>query len=210
MKSFAAKESVIDFTKKWWLSVLLIFPIWLVIHQFYLSLARNILNAVNYNYPPVFDILFFILDTVTLLIHEAGHTLFGVFGLEFLAILGGTLLQLLIPFLLFISGWFNSQKVLIQCSLFWLGFSWMDTAAYCADAKFRDLPLIGNLPKSAHDFYNMLTQLGALENYRTIAWLLFLIGLICLLLSLLWPVIKHRKTDLADLSNQLEKAGLDI
>lgn len=203
------KEVALKLLKDWWFSLILLVPTLLVFHQFYLALARNILQAVNYEYPPVLSFLYFVLDTVTLFIHEAGHTIFAIFGWEFLAILGGTLLQLLIPFLIGISAWFNNQKVVLQFSLFWFGFSWLDTAAYCADAKFRDLPLIGNLPKSAHDFYNMLSQLELLESYRTIAWVFLIIGCVILLAALLWPLIGHKKTDPVDLSNQLEKVGLD-
>ncbi len=202
-------EAVVRFLKVWWFSILLILPSWIVFHQFYLSLARNILQAVNYDYPVFFGFFFFILDTVTLLIHEAGHTFFGFFGWDFLTILGGSLLQLLIPFLLFASAWWNTQKKVAQFSLFWLGFSWMDTAAYCADAMYRDLPLIGNLPKSAHDYYNLLTMTGLLEQYRTIAWILFIVGLICLILGVIWPKLIKEKNDKVDLSSQLEKVGLD-
>lgn len=203
------KDKTINFLKTWWFSVALIFPTGIVIHQFYITLARNILQAINYDYPSFFVFFFFILKSVTLFIHEAGHTFFSFIGWEFLTILGGALLQLLIPFLLFLSTWWNNQKYLCQFSLFWLGFSWMDTAAYCADAMYRNLPLIGNLPKSAHDFHNMLTMINLLEYYRTIAWLIFSIGLLILIAGLVWPILKFKKTDRIDLSNELEKAGLD-
>ncbi len=209
MKATINTEVILIFLKKWWFSFLLIIPTWLVVHQFYLALARNILQAVNYAYPPLFGLFFFVLDTVTLFIHEAGHTFFVFFQWEFLTILGGTLLQLLIPCLMLLSAWWNKQKQLSQFSLFWLGFSWMDTAAYCADAMYRDLPLIGNLPKSAHDFYNMLTMAGLLDHYRTIAWFFYIIGLAILILGIAWPVINIKSSKKIDLSSQLEKAGLD-
>jgi hypothetical protein len=85
----------------------------------------------------------------------------------------------------------------------------MDTAAYCADAMYRDLPLIGNLPKSAHDFYNLLIMTNLLEHYRTIAWIFYLIGFVFLMLGIIYPMLKRKKADLIDLSDQLEKAGLD-
>jgi len=203
-------ESVIKFLKKWTFSLVLIFPIVVVTHQFWLAIARNILMAVNYSYPGLLSPLLFVLDTVTLIIHEGGHTIFGLFQWRFLTILGGSLLQLLIPFLILASAWWNRQQLLTQFAWFWLGFSWMDTAAYCADAKYRDLPLIGNLPKSAHDFNNMLSMTGLIDHYRTIAWFLFAIGFLCFLAALLWPLIDKEKADLVDLSDQLEKAGLDI
>ena len=38
-----------------------------------------------------------------LVIHEAGHVLFGLFGNELLTVLGGSLLQVLFPFAFFAS-----------------------------------------------------------------------------------------------------------
>ena len=119
------------------------------------------------------------------------------------------MLQLLIPFLLLISTLLNQQMKATQFSIFWLGFSWLDTAAYCADAKFRDLPLIGNLSESAHDFYNLLSMLDILESYRTIAWLFYVIGLISLIAGVLFPLFQRKRKDRLDLSDQLEKVGLD-
>lgn len=203
-------EIALEFLKKWIWTILLLIPALIVAHQFWLSLARNILMAVNYEYPPVISPLLFVLDFIILFVHEAGHTIFGIFGLRFLAIIGGTLMQLLIPFLILASAYWNGQQWLMQFSLFMLGFSWLDTAAYCADAKFQDLPLIGNLPKTAHDFTNMLNALDLLDYYREIAWLFFSIGLLCLLFSLIIPLINTKKPTHVDLSSDLEKAGLDI
>ena len=38
-----------------------------------------------------------LLDNVNLLFHEAGHMVFGLIGIQFITVLGGTLLQLIIP-----------------------------------------------------------------------------------------------------------------
>ncbi|MBO6795082.1 MAG: hypothetical protein JJ895_14325 [Balneolaceae bacterium] len=203
-------EKYLLFAKKWIITALLFIPTILIIHQFWLAIARNILMAVNYEYPLLFAPMLITLDWVTLFIHEAGHTIFGIFGFRFLAILGGTLLQILIPTLILASAYWNRQKWLMQLSLFWLGFSWLDTAAYCSDAKYQNLPLIGNLPKSAHDFTNMLNQMGLLDYYMAIAWILFSIGVACLLVGLFLPLINIKKPAFVDLSSDLEEAGLDI
>ncbi len=203
-------EKYLLFAKKWFLSAPLFIPVILIMHQFWMAIARNILMAVNYDYPILFAPLLITLDWVTLFIHEAGHTIFSIFGFRFLAILGGTLLQLLIPTLILASAYWNRQKWLMQLSLFWLGFSWLDTAAYCSDAKYQNLPLIGNLPKSAHDFTNMLTSLDILDYYLPIAWFLFSLGVACLLVGLFLPLINIKKPALVDLSSNLEEAGLDV
>ena len=85
----------------------------------------------------------------------------------------------------------------------------MDSAAYCADAKYQDLPLIGNLPKSAHDFTNLLNMTSLLEHYRTIAWIMYAIGFLALLGALLWPLFQKKETESVHLGNQLQKAGLN-
>jgi hypothetical protein len=206
-------EAYIDrslpYIKKWFFSFLMFIPTWVVIEQFWMALNANILFAVNYPYPFFIWPLMFVLDNLTLIIHEGGHTIFGFFGWRFLGILGGTLMQLLIPFLIFLSAWYKKQITLAQFSLFWLGFSWMDSAAYCYDAMFRNLPLIGNLPKSAHDFHNMLIDLNLINHYKTIAWIMFSIGFLILALGLLWPLFKKEELEYVNLSDELEKSGLD-
>ena len=193
-------DKILPKISKWWFSVFIFVPSWILAEQFWMALARNILMAVRYPYPPLMGILFFLMDNITLILHEGGHTIFGIFGWRFLTILGGTLMQILIPFLVFVSAWWKKQKVLAQFSLFWLGYAWVDTAAYCADAMFQDLPLIGNLPKSAHDFTNMLTMTGLLDSYRTVAWIIYVIGVLILILGILWPLFQRKES--VDLDEQ--------
>lgn len=199
----------LPYIKKWFFSFFMLIPTWVVVEQFWMAIRQNILFAVNYPYPFFIWPLMFILDNLTLIIHEAGHTIFGFFGWRFLGILGGTLMQLLIPFMILISAWLKEQRILAQFSLFWLGFSWMDSAAYCADAYLTRLPLIGNLPRSAHDFLNMLSQLHILDKYLIIAWIMYGIGFLILILGLIWPLFRKKEYDFVNLSNQLEKSGLD-
>ena len=133
----------------------------------------------------------------------------GIFRWRFLTILGGTIMEMLIPFLLFISAWWKHQKAVVQFSLFWLAFAWFDSAAYCMDARFQQLPLIGNLPKTAHDFTNLLTTTGLIDHYRTFAWFMFLIGFVILIISLTWPAFyknkKPEEVELIDLKKELAK-----
>ena len=203
------KDIMCPLLKKWWFSLLLLWPAWMITEQYWLALARNILMAYKYEYPGLLWPLFFALDNLSLILHEGGHTIFGLFGSRFLAILGGSLMQLLIPFLVLISAWWKQQKIGAQASLFWLAYAWMDSAAYCADAKYQDLPLIGNLPKSAHDFTNLLNMTSLLEHYRTIAWIMYAIGFLALLGALLWPLFQKKETESVHLGNQLQKAGLN-
>lgn len=201
-------DKAIPYIKRWFFSSLLLIPAWTMLEQYWMALSTNILLAVNYPYPLFVRPLFFVIDNVDLMIHEGGHTIFGFFGWRFLTILGGSLMTWLIPFLLFLTAWHKKQRIVAQMSLFFLSNAWFGAAAYCADAYWRDLPLIGNLPKSAHDYYNMLTALGWLENYRTVAWVMYSIGFFILILCLVWPIFEKEEKRIFDLDKELKRTGL--
>tara|TARA_R110001632_G_scaffold22173_6_gene63963 strand:+ start:12517 stop:13110 length:594 start_codon:yes stop_codon:yes gene_type:complete len=187
------KEKAFPFLKTYWFSIILIFWSWFIVKQFYMSLEYNILLAVSYKHVFGFSMIYFVIDNLTLIIHEAGHTIFGIFGWRFLTVLGGTLLQILLPFLLFIVSWRSRKIVVSQASLYWLGFAWLDSAAYCADAYTQDLPLIGNLPKSSHDFLNILSDMNILNHYKTISWVMFVIGCFILITGIALPYFSKKK-----------------
>ena len=197
------RDELIDktwsFLSKWWLSILLVFCSWFIIKQFWLAIDNNILLAVNYNHAFGFSVIYFLMDNLTLIIHEAGHTIFGIFGWRFLTVLGGTLLQIFIPFLLFVVAWRKSQIFISQVCLYWVGFTWLDTAGYVADAYHQNLPLIGNLPKSAHDFLNLLSDLNILNHYKTVAWVFLWIGILVLVSGILLPLFKRKEPKYAPL-----------
>lgn len=197
------KEKAFPFLKTYWFSIILIFWSWFIVKQFYMSLEYNILLAVSYKHVFGFSMIYFVIDNLTLIIHEAGHTIFGIFGWRFLTVLGGTLLQILLPFLLFIVSWRSRKIVVSQASLYWLGFAWLDSAAYCADAYTQDLPLIGNLPKSSHDFLNILSDMNILNHYKTISWIMFVIGCFILVTGIALPYFSKKRTETVDLDLKL-------
>jgi len=197
------KDKLVPFIKKYWLSAILALFSWFILKQFYLAIRFNIFYAVLYDQPFGFGIIYFLMDNLTLIIHEAGHTIFGIFGWRFLTILGGTLMQMLIPFLIVIWGWFNKKQFIIQASLYWLGFAWIDSAAYADDALDKAMPLIGNLPKSAHDFGNLLSSINLLEQHATVAWIMYSIGLLILLFSVIYPVLIPEETEYINLDLKL-------
>lgn len=201
-------EKVIPLIKKWIVTLLLLVPGLIMIEQYWVSFTSNIMFAVNYPYPFFLSPFFFILDATTLLIHEGGHTIFGFLGWRFLTILGGSLMSWLIPFSIFFSAWYKNQRFVAQFSLFWLSYAWFSSAAYCMDAYHQNLPLIGNLPKSAHDYTNMLSMLNILDKYQTVAWIMFTVSFLILILSLIWPLFERKKLEKVDLSLELQKSGL--
>ncbi len=107
---------------------------------------------------------FLFVDNFLLIVHEAGHTFFSILGVRFITILGGSLFQILLPLMILSYCWINQQKTGIQLSLCLVGYSWLDVAGYAADGGARQLPLIGGLGTEAHDWYNLLHQMDALEH----------------------------------------------
>jgi hypothetical protein len=116
--------------------------------------------------------LWFVVHSVNLLPHEAGHFLFHFFG-AFLGIAGGTILQLAFPGLFVWYCLTNDLKWGLQVSLLWLGLNFVDVSVYAADAQHRSLPLLGGLGPEAHDWHNMLTMLGLLEHTPLVAGLIY-------------------------------------
>lgn len=168
-----------------------------------MTIEFNILLAADYKHVAWFSLIYFLLDNLTLIVHEAGHTIFGIFGWRFLTVLGGTLLQLLLPFTLFIACWRAGKIFASQATLYWLGFGWLSASGYAADAYEQKLPLIGNLPKSAHDYLNLLSDLNILNHYKAVAWIMFIIGLLVLVLGILLPLLRKKQPEYANLDLKL-------
>lgn len=127
---------------------------------------------------------------VNLVFHEAGHVLFMPFG-NFMMVLGGTLGQLLMPL---IAGGVlllkNRDAFGASLALWWLGQSVMDCAPYINDARDLQLMLLGGGTgqdrPGAHDWENILLDLGLIQHERGIALATDRIGEALLLLGLAW------------------------
>lgn len=189
--------------KKWWFSIVCIPFCWILVEQYWMALKWEISFAWIYPYPFFLSPFYFFIDNFLLIVHEAGHTLFGFFGWRFLAILGGTLFEILLPMLIFVYGWWNYHRFVAQLGLLLTAYAWIESSAYAADAVARRMPLIGNLPKSAHDFYNLFTMQGVLDDYMFYAWLMYWIGVIILILFFLYPLLERKKYDYADIEMDL-------
>lgn len=185
------KDQFISFLKRWWASLIMLPFMFYSIHQVYWALNYNIFFAVNYSYPFPLDIIYLLVDTFILIVHEAGHTFFGLFGWRFLTILGGSLFQILLPLAIVLFFWINRKSIGLQFSFLLLGFSWLDVATYAADGSARQLPLIGGLGKESHDWYNLLVRMNALEHDFTFAIVFVVIALFCYLLALSLPLFQR-------------------
>ena len=123
------------------------------------------------------------LDGINLLFHEAGHPLFGLFGWETLALLGGTLMQVLVPLLL--AGHFRWRRhpLGFVLALQWAAQNLLNIARYLADARTQVLPLVGG---GEHDWGTLLGQWHLLARDTEIAGRVAVLGWIGLLLPALW------------------------
>lgn len=105
-----------------------------------------------------------------LVFHEAGHVLFSPFG-RFMTVLGGSLMQLLVPVIL--AGAFIRQHQPFSACVcaWWAGQNLVDLSPYVADARALQLVLLGGRTGAeveGHDWEFILTALGATHLDRTI------------------------------------------
>ncbi len=130
---------------------------------------------------------FFALDFVNLLIHEGGHGIFRIFG-EFIYFAGGTIMQLLIPFL-FVVVYYRSRNIYtVQFSALWLGESMINVSVYAADARAKQLPLLGG-NKVIHDWWWMLNKIDMLEYDIIIGNFFFYCAVLIMISALFIPLV---------------------
>jgi hypothetical protein len=100
---------------------------------------------------------------INLGIHELGHLLFQPFG-QFLAVAGGTITQLAAPV---IAGFLFARQpdwFAVTVSGAWLATNLYHVAAYVADARALELPLLSLGGGDAiHDWHYLLSHLGILD-----------------------------------------------
>lgn len=132
---------------------------------------------------------FFFIDYLNLLVHEGGHGIFGLFGIRFITVAGGTIMQLLIPFLFVFSFWIKRQSIGTQFSLVWLGQNFINVSVYAADAVEQKLPLIGGLSKAHHDWSYLLFELGILQSASEVGYFFYIIAILIFILVVIIPLI---------------------
>lgn len=139
---------------------------------------------------PMNDLSHSFMHLVNLPFHEAGHIIFAVFG-DFMRVLGGTLMQHLIPFIVMCTLLFKNHDAFgASLGLWWLGQSLMDAAPYIDDARAGQLMLLGGVTgKEApgyHDWENILDRLGWLKYDHFLARLSYSFGVLLMIISFVW------------------------
>ena len=112
--------------------------------------------------------------------------LFLPFG-RFMAILGGSLFQVLMPLAL-MAAFVLKQRDAFGASvmLWWAGQSLVDLSPYIADAVDRGLPLVGGAGEDSHDWGNLLTMMHLLGHTQAIARICFALGVLAMIAGLAW------------------------
>jgi hypothetical protein len=111
---------------------------------------------------------------IILPIHEGGHFLFMFFGYV-LHVFGGSFWQVMMPVLLFIV----ALRQHSSWAWVWLalaGVHMISLSPYIYDAPYRVLPLLG--PKHGHDWHNLLSRFGMMEEAEGLADGLYWLGVL--------------------------------
>jgi hypothetical protein len=129
------------------------------------------------------------MDGVFVPVHEGGHLIFGWFG-QFIAVAGGTILQLAAPAMLAIYFMFRRQPQGVTFCMFFLFEQFGPIATYMADARAQELPLltVGSGDDVIHDWNHLFGKLGLLAHDTQIASAVRVIGWIGMLATVAWFV----------------------
>jgi hypothetical protein len=129
------------------------------------------------------------LDSLDLAIHEAGHLVFAFDG-ETLAILGGTLMQLLVPAAFVVALWRQGDRHGATIPLWWLGQNCWNVSVYIRDARSQVLPLVGG---GEHDWAFLLGEWGLLQRDQAVGGAVYLCGVLVYLTAIVggWRLLAN-------------------
>ncbi|HXX43900.1 MAG TPA: hypothetical protein VEJ38_04170 [Candidatus Acidoferrales bacterium] len=129
------------------------------------------------------------IDLVFIPIHEGGHLLFRFFG-EFLAVAGGTLLQLGVPLMLATFFIFQRQVMGTTFCLFFFFEQLLPISVYMADARAQELQLltVGDSDNVIHDWNYLFGKFGLLDHDTQIAHAVRVLGWLGMIATVAWMV----------------------
>jgi hypothetical protein len=118
------------------------------------------------------------IDGANLVVHEAGHLLFGYLG-QAMGVLGGTILQLLVPVAFTVYFVRQGSRYSAAVTLFWAGQNMFNISVYIKDAPFMELPLVGvGGGECVHDWNFLLLKSGMLASAQAIGKLVYGLGVL--------------------------------
>ena len=122
------------------------------------------------------------ISSVNLIIHEAGHWIFFIFG-DFLYIAGGSLMQLIMPSLFIVYFFGTEQKYSGSLMFYWLAINFFSVAQYAGDSIVMQLPLLGG-DGAIHDWNQLLTTMGILKDTKIVADIIYTLGILSIIAGL--------------------------
>jgi hypothetical protein len=139
--------------------------------------------------------LLLMMDLVFVPIHEGGHLLFRFFG-EFLAVAGGTILQLSVPLMLATFFIFHRQILGTAFCIFFFFEQFLPVATYMADARAQELPLltVGDGDDVIHDWAYLFGKLGVLDHDTQIAHAVRVLGWLGMIATVSWMIWRGLQT----------------
>ena len=144
----------------------------------------------------------YIIGMANLVFHEAGHIILSLLG-DFMATLGGSLFQVLIPCICLLAFLKHGNGFAASVMLWWAGQNLIDLAPYINDARAQRLILLGGVTgrdvPGYHDWNNLLTRLGLLKYDQALARIAHVSGVVLILAALLWGgyllLLQYRERD---------------
>ena len=121
-----------------------------------------------------------------LIFHEAGHLIFSPLG-RFMSVLGGSLMQVLIPVVAAVAFVRQEQPFGAAICVWWTGQNLIDLAPYIADARALQLVLLGGRTGAeveGHDWEFILTRLRIIHWDQTIGRFVHALGMVIMIVSL--------------------------
>ncbi len=128
---------------------------------------------------------FLLIDGMNFWIHEAGHIYFRILG-ETLAVMGGTLMQILTPAFFFYRSYKNNYIPLRYIMLFWIGQNLPHVGGYIADARAQKLELAG---PGTHDWKYLLGKFGLMESDIIIGRIVTWLGILIMMAGLIQYIL---------------------
>ena len=126
-----------------------------------------------------------------LVFHEAGHFIFAPFG-RFMTVLGGSLLQFLIPVIVAIAFVRQEEPFSASIGAWWAGQNLVDVAPYIADARSLRLTLIGGRTGAeveGHDWEYLLNTLGISHYAHPLGYFTHFIGIAIMIAALAYATM---------------------
>ncbi|MGH9728220.1 MAG: hypothetical protein ACRD33_03305 [Candidatus Acidiferrales bacterium] len=135
------------------------------------------------------------IDLVFIPVHEGGHMLFRWFG-QWLAIAGGTFLQLFAPFALAVYFAFERHVTGTAFCAFFFFEQFLPIATYMADARAQALPLltVGDAEYVIHDWNYLFSSVGVLNHDTAIAAAVRALGWLGMCSTVAWLIYRSRAT----------------